>query len=38
MKNIKILKDYYHTLTTKGKAMFVLGGLVVVYIVIETIS
>lgn len=38
MKNFKLIKDYYHTLDTKGKAIFALGAVAVVYVILEMIS
>lgn len=38
MKNIQIIKEYYKTLSTKGKAAFLLGAVAIVYIILEIIS
>ena len=38
MKNFKLIKDYYYTLDTKGKAIFALGAVAVVYVILEMIS
>lgn len=32
------MKDYYDTLSKKGKAIFILVGVVAVYLILETIS
>jgi len=38
MKNIKLIKDYYHTLSNKGKAVFALTGIVVVYLILDAVA
>jgi hypothetical protein len=38
MKNIEIVKEYYKTLSTKGKAVFLLGAVVAVYVILEVVS
>jgi hypothetical protein len=38
MKNLKLIKEYYRSLNTTGRAVFMLGGVVVIYILLEVIS
>jgi hypothetical protein len=38
MKNFKLLKDYYGTLSCKGKLIFATVALVAVYLILEAIS
>ena len=38
MNNIKLLKSYYKSLSTKGKLIFLLAGLVLAIIAIELIK
>jgi hypothetical protein len=38
MKNLKLIKEYYTTLSTKGKAVFLLGAVVAVYVILEVVS
>ena len=38
MKNLKLIKNYYNTLNNKGKATFILGIIVIGYVILEAIS
>lgn len=38
MKNLKLVKDYFNTLNSKGKAFFVLATIVVVYLILDQVG
>jgi len=38
MKNLKLLKDYYSSLSKKGKILFAIGGLVIAIVIIELLK
>ena len=38
MKNFKLLKEYYKTLGSTGKVVFLLAGIVAAYVLLELLS
>jgi|14BtaG_2_1085337.scaffolds.fasta_scaffold08880_2 hypothetical protein len=38
MKNLKLVKDYFNTLTSKGKAFFVLAVIVAAYLILDQLG